>query len=244
VTGQIRAELLKIRSTRTTVGLVVGMVALVLLFVLLTSLLSHEVDLDSADDQRNLFGISSFASLFAALGGILVVTNEFRFGTIRPTFLVTPRRWQVLTAKLAASFLAGLVFAAIAEALDFGIGLLILSARGIPRELGGSGLTQLALGTLAAAGLWGVIGVGVGAVVRNQVGAVIGVLAWLFVVENLLFGLVPSVGRFTPGRAQDALTGMTTDHLLPAAAGGAVLIAWAAAAFAAGVAATESRDVN
>ena len=83
-----------------------------------------------------------------------------------------------------------------------------------------------------------------GAIVRNQVGAVIGLLAWVFVVENLLFGLVPSVGRFTPGRAQDALTGLTTDHLLPAAAGGAVLVAWSLGLLAAGLAATQARDVD
>ena len=79
---------------------------------------------------------------------------------------------------------------------------------------------------------------------RNQIGAVIGVLVWVFVVENLLFGFVPSVGRFTPGRAQDALTGMTADHLLPAAAGGAVLVAWSLGLLAAGLVATRARDVD
>ena len=39
--AQIRAELLKIRSTRTTLGLVLGMIALILLFTLLTGLLSN-----------------------------------------------------------------------------------------------------------------------------------------------------------------------------------------------------------
>ena len=39
--AQIRAELLKIRTTRTTVGLILGMIVLVQLFTLLTALLSH-----------------------------------------------------------------------------------------------------------------------------------------------------------------------------------------------------------
>ncbi len=38
--AQVRAELLKIRSTRTTIGLVVGMIALILLFSLLSGLLT------------------------------------------------------------------------------------------------------------------------------------------------------------------------------------------------------------
>lgn len=242
--GQTRSEFLKIRSTRTTIGLVVGLVALVLLFVLLTGFLSHTGSLMGPDDQRNFLGIGSFASIFAALAGILVVTSEYRFGTIRPTFVFTPRRWVVLTAKYVASMLAGIAFAVVGQGLALVIGLGILSGRGIHRTLGWGSVSQLGLGTVAAAALWGGIGVGLGAIVRNQIGAVIGVLVWVFVVENLLFGFVPSVGRFTPGRAQDALTGMSADHLLPAAAGGAVLLVWSLGLFAAGLAVTRARDVD
>jgi ABC-2 type transport system permease protein len=244
VIGQTRSEFLKIRSTRTTIGLVVGLVALVLLFVLLTGFLSHTGSLMGPDDQRNFLGIGSFASIFAALAGILVVTSEYRFGTIRPTFVFTPRRWVVLTAKYVASMLAGIAFAVVGQGLALVIGLGILSGRGIHRTLGWGSVSQLGLGTVAAAALWGGIGVGLGAIVRNQIGAVIGVLVWVFVVENLLFGFVPSVGRFTPGRAQDALTGMSADHLLPAAAGGAVLLVWSLGLFAAGLAVTRARDVD
>jgi hypothetical protein len=80
--------------------------------------------------------------------------------------------------------------------------------------------------------------------VRSQVGAVIVFLAWGFVVENLLFGLVPSVGRLTPVHAENALIGLTTPHLLSAAAGGAALIAWTALLAAAGLALTLRRDVS
>ena len=98
--GQIRSEFLKIRSTRTTIGLVVSLVALVLLFVLLTGLLAHTGSLSAPQDQRNFLGISSFASVFAALAGVLVVTSEYRFGTIRPTFVFTPRRGVVHVAAM------------------------------------------------------------------------------------------------------------------------------------------------
>jgi hypothetical protein len=92
--------------------------------------------------------------------------------------------------------------------------------------------------------LWGAIGVGLASILRNQIGAVIGLIAWSLPVENLLFGLVPSVGRFTPGRATDALMGMSDRHLLPAAAGGAVLVAWAVVLAAVGIFLTARRDVN
>jgi len=243
VIAQARAELLKIRSTRTTLGLALGLVAIVLLFVLLTALLSSIGDISQKENQRSLFGIGSFAGVFAALAGIMLVTGEFRFGTIRPTFLFTPRRSVVLTAKVIASILAGIVFAAIGEALSIGIGALILDERGISLALASHDYELLTLGTIAGSALWGGIGVGVGMIVRNQVGAIIGLLAWGFVVENLLFALVPSVGRLTPGEAQNGFMGLTDAHLLGPAAGGAVLLAWTACVCVAGAAITARRDV-
>ena len=242
--AQARAEFLKIRSTRTTLGLALGLVAIVLLFVLLTALLSSVSDISQKENQRSLFGIGSFAGVFAALAGIMLVTGEFRFGTIRPTFLFTPRRSVVLVAKVIASILAGIVFAAIGEALSVGIGVLILNERGISLALHGNDYELLTLGTIAGTALWGGIGVGVGMIVRNQVGAIIGLLAWGFVVENLLFALVPSVGRLTPGQAQNGFMGLTDKHLLGAAAGGAVLLVWTVCLCAAGAAITARRDVS
>jgi ABC-2 type transport system permease protein len=72
----------------------------------------------------------------------------------------------------------------------------------------------LVLGGLAGIALRGAFGVGLGAIVRNQVAAVIGLLAWDFVVNGPLFGLAPSVGRFMPTTAANALMGLKTTHLL------------------------------
>jgi ABC-2 type transport system permease protein len=244
VIAQTNAELLKLRSTRTTVGLVLGMLVLVVLFSLLAGLLTHADGLSTPENQRGLFGVGSLAGVFSALAGVLLVTGEFRFGTIRPTFLFTPRRSRVIGAKLAASVLAGLVFGVIGEGLAFAIGYVCLRARGIPLALHGGSLALLLLGTVAGVALFGGIGVGVASIVRNQIGTIVGLLAWGFVVENLLFAFVPSVGRLTPGQAQNALTGLTTDHLLSATAGGAVLVAWVAALALAGLALTARRDVG
>ena len=98
--------------------------------------------------------------------------------------------------------------------------------------------------TLAGVALWGAIGVGLGAIIHNQVGAVITLLAWGFVVDNLLFGFVPSVGRFAPAHAADALIGLTSKHLLPAAAGGAILLAWTIAFALIATALAARRDVT
>jgi ABC-type transport system involved in multi-copper enzyme maturation permease subunit len=244
MTAQVRAELLKIRSTRTTIGIVLGMIALILLFSLLSGLLTKAPNLTSTEDQRGLLGVGSLAGVFSALAGIMLVTSEYRFGTIRPTFLFTPRRSRVVGAKLAAGLLAGIVFGVVGEGLGFAIGYASITGRGLDYALNGGQTALLLLGTLAGVALWGALGVGIGMVVRNQVGAIIGLLAWGFVAENLLFAFVPSVGRFAPAHASDALIGLTTNRLLHATAGGLMLMAWTAALALIGVAIAARRDVN
>jgi ABC-2 type transport system permease protein len=243
VIAQLRAELLKVRSTRTTLGLVVGMIVLTLLIVLLSGLLSHPDGLSSKQDQLNVFATGGVSLIFSGLAGALLITSEYRYGTIRSTFLFTPRRSRVLSAKLMAGLLTGLVFGAVAVGLSLGIGSLILSARGIPSALDSGEIGLLVGGGLAGIALRGAFGVGLGAIVRNQVGAVIGLLAWDFVINGLLFGLAPSVGRFMPTTAADALMGLKTRHLLPPAAGGAVLLGWTLTLALAGLALTQRRDV-
>ena len=85
------------------------MIALTLLIVVLSGLLTHADGSARSEDQRNLFGNGGVALIFSALAGVLLVTSEYRYGTIRPTFLFTPRRSRVLSAKLTAGLLAGLV---------------------------------------------------------------------------------------------------------------------------------------
>jgi len=242
--AQIRAELLKIRSTRTTTGLILGMVALILLFTLLTGLLTHTSGLASKEDQRQLLSLGSTAGVFSALAGVLLVTSEYRYGTIRPTFLFNPARSHVLTAKVVVGALAGLAFGILGEAIGWAAGYAILDGRGITVVLTSSDVLLLTLGGLAGVALWGAIGAGVGAIIHNQVGAVITLLAWGLVVDNLLFGLVPSVGRFTPTRASDALMGLRVHHLVSPGAGAITLIAWAGALGVLGIALSVRQDIN
>jgi hypothetical protein len=242
--AQIRAELLKIRSTRTTVGLILAMIALILLFTLLSGLLTHPSGLASKEDQRQLLGVSSLAGVFSALAGVLLVTSEYRFGTIRPTILFNPVRSHLLAAKLVAGTLAGAAFGIIGEAIGWAVGYAILDERGISVVLGSGDILLLTLGGIAGAALWGAIGAGLGTIIHNQVGGIITLLAWGLVVDNLLFGLAPSVGRFTPTRASDALMGLRVDHLVSPGVGAITLIAWAGVLAALGIALSVRQDIN
>jgi ABC-2 type transport system permease protein len=220
------------------------MMALILIITLLTGLLSHPSGLSSREDQQDLLSLSRLTGVFSALAGVLLVTSEYRFGTIRPTILFNPARSHVLAAKVLAGALAGIAFGVLGEAIGWAIGYAILDGRGITVVLGSGDILLLTLGGLAGVALWGAIGAGLGAIIHNQVGGVITLLAWGLVVDNLLFGLVPSVGRFMPDRASDALMGLKVHHLLSPGAGAVILIAWAAALAAAGIALTAQRDIS
>jgi len=242
--AQVRAELLKIRSTRTTIGLILGMIVLVLLFTLLTGLLTHPSGLASREDQRQLLSLGSLAAVFSALAGVLLVTSEYRYGTIRPTILFNPERSHVFAAKVVAGALAGVTFGVLSEAIGWAIGYAILDGRGISVVLSSGDILLLTLGGLAGAALWGAIGAALGTIIHSQVGGVITLFAWALVVDDLLFGLVPSVGRFTPTRAQDALMGLRVQHLVSPGVGAITLIAWAGALSLIGIALSVPQDIN
>ena len=140
--------------------------------------------------------------------------------------------------------MAGIAFGVLGEAIGWAIGYAILDGRGITVVLSSSDILLLTLGGLAGVALWGAIGAGLGAIIHNQVGGVITLLAWGLVVDNLLFGLVPSVGRFTPTRASDALMGLRVHHLVSPGAGAITLIAWAGALGVLGIALSVRQDIN
>jgi len=247
VKAQLHAELLKLRSTRTGPGLFAAMTGLVLLAVLLHSLLPAEA-LGSRNNQLTVFGRGEFlGALFGALLGALSVTTEVRHGTIRPTFLVTPRRGRVVWAKVAASVLAGAGFGLVAGSVAVAAGVAALGARGIDVRLDVREYALLVAGSAAAAALWAAIGVGVGALVRHQVPAVVGICAWLLFVEGLLVGDLAGLGdvfKFLPGSAAAAISGQEPGTLLAPAVGLVLLAVYAAAAAMAGVFATRHRDVG
>lgn len=240
--GQLRAELLKQRSTQTVLYLVLGMVGLVALAVALHVLALGADQLATRADQLAVFQVGTRAGmLFAGLAGVVAFTAEIRYGTIRPTFLVTPRRGPVMGAKLAVSALVGVVFGLLAEALMVAAAVVAFAARGLPIELIARDYLQLLTGGAAAAALWAALGVGIGALVRHQVGAVVGLCVWMFVVESTSEGFVPGAARFMPGGLGLAVAGNSDE--LSAAAGMSLLALYAATASAAGWLATRSRDL-
>ncbi|MGH2671992.1 MAG: ABC transporter permease, partial [Actinomycetota bacterium] len=150
-----RAELLKQRSTRTGLGLFAAMLGLVLLAVLLHSFGLPAEDLAGIRLQLMVLGRGEFLGvLFAALLGAMSITSEIRHGTIRPTFLVAPRRGRVVAAKVWVSALAGTGFGLVAGAVAAVAGTAALRARGIDMQLERGDYVLLVVGSAAAAALW------------------------------------------------------------------------------------------
>jgi ABC-2 type transport system permease protein len=242
--NQLRAEMLKIRSTRTTTGLLLGLITLALLFTILTCTLSPMSQLRTVQDQTSVLSFGSIAGVFAALAGVMLFTSEYRFGTIRPTSLFNPNRNRLFTSKIVAGVLSGLVFGVIGEGLVFSIGMAIFKIRGVDIVMSGANMTELVVGAVVGTALWGAIGVALGAIVPNQVGAVISLLAWGFVVENLVFGFLPKIGRFLPVHAADSIMGPIENKLLPGNAGIVVVVGWALVLAIIGMSLLRRRDVS
>lgn len=236
MTGLIRSELLKQRTTRTTVLVAASMAGLLVLIILLHVLSLKTAALATRDGQLKVAGWGTgIGTLFAAILGAVTITAEFRHGTIRPTLLVTPKRGRIVAAKLLASVLAGLAAGVLAEGVATGLEAAGLAGRGIPVSLTGGDIARLLGGGAVGAGLFAAIGVGIGAAARNQVATIIGLCLWSLLIETILIGNVPSAGKYAPGAAAGAIAGAvqnTDPSQLVGFALGVLLLAGYALAFA------------
>ena len=241
---QFRSELLKLRTTRTMLMLLAAATGLTLLGVLVEGISPSVAELAQENTQRTVFSAAGSGSVFlASLAGLLAVTTEFRYGTIRTTLFIEPRRRVVLGAKSGAAALAGVLIGVICVSVAFGGGLAVLAARDVDVALTGTHTFTLVAGPIAGAALGALLGVAVGALIRNQAGAIVALAAYALIVDALLFSAIPSIGRFLPGKAGDALTGLPTEHLLTPAGGGAVLAAWTLAFIAAATVRNDRSDI-
>lgn len=228
-------------------GLFAGMIALVLLAVLVHVFGLGEERLRETRVQLIVLGRGEFLGvLFAALVGAISITAELRHGTIRPTFLFSPVRGRVVWAKVLVSVGIGAGFGLVAGAIAVAVGMAALRSRGFDVLLDGGDLTLLVAGASVGAALWAAIGVGIGAILRNQVPTLIVICAWLLFVEGLLAGDaggLGDVGRLLPGSAAAAISGQDPGTLLTPEIGLALLTVYAIALALGGVVVTSRRDV-
>src|SRR6266545_4534170 len=158
-------------------------------------------------------------------------SGEFRHRTATATYLGIPARARVLVAKAIAAALFGLLFGLVGATVASGVGLAFVAASGYEVTVAGATIARYAAGAVLGTGLLAAVGVGVGSLVRAQVGAVVTVFVWGFVVEELLAGQFDGLAPYLPFTAATTMAGATlgggVDPLPFAAA--AALVAGAAA---------------
>ncbi|MFV0319719.1 MAG: ABC transporter permease [Microbacterium sp.] len=175
---------------------------------------------------------ASIGYVFPLLIGTLMVTTEFRHKTLTPTFLATPRRGTVLWAKVIIGIVVGALFAVLSLIATVGPGAAFLAGFGIETGLGSSD-TWAMFGRIGLALiLWTIVGLGVGSLVRNQVAAIVIVLAFTQFIEpvarvaaNFVDGL-GGVTNYLPGAASDALVGFSIFSTVGGTGGAATPVEW------------------
>jgi hypothetical protein len=152
-------------------------------------------------------GLEGF--VFALLLGALIITTEFRHKTVTTTFLVTPKRTTFVVVKLLIAAILGVVLAVVEL-------ITALVAGGIWTVASGGSFTSLlhqvpavAPGLLLVFALMGMLGVGVGSLLTNQVAALVVCLGWFLIVENIISGIWSWTTRWLPSGAAAAASSVS-----------------------------------
>jgi hypothetical protein len=251
----VRAEWTKLVTTRVWLGLLLGACAMAGGFAALFTGFAGQTGnngqslpaVGTTAYEQAAFGVSARATVLLLILGIIGMTQEYRHRTATPTFLVSPHRGRVVVAKLIAYALAAVPIGLLVVSTDVLVVEIYAGARGAAPSLSGDNLGVLA-GAWAALVIYAVIGVGVGALLRNQVGAIVGALVYLFVVEGIVFRAIPAIApvlKWLPGGALDAMTATLNDtDLLEPWQGGLLLLGYGVVAAVAGTLFAVRRDIT
>lgn len=206
----LRAELLKIRTTNAWWIFALCFLPLLAVSLMINTLIASTLgenqpgteglSPERADMARattgeafhaaNLYTSGQyFGLLFVMLLGIVVVTGEFHHQTATATFLTTPRRELVVLAKLVAAALGGALLWAVTTLIALPVGVLALKAQDAPSHLGDPAILRAIGLNLLAYLLWGMFGVGIGVLIRSQIGATVTAAALYLVGTQVAQGV-------------------------------------------------------
>jgi len=180
----------------------------------------------------NVFSVLGNSRLLALVLGVLIITGEYRHRTATPVFLAEPRRGRVVTAKLGIGFLGGIALGGLSMLAGLVLGLVLVALK-VHSCLTFSGVQQgmaqaacrahngvyfvanthdmwhqwsrIAPGIVLGTGLFVIYGVGLGALLKNQVVAIVTGLGFTLVVESIIGAIWPTIGEYLPGQAATAL---------------------------------------
>lgn len=253
MTSLVRAEWTKLFSTRVWIGLVLGACVMAGGFAaLFTGLAGVEQNgqpglpaVGTPEYEQLVLATGANASVLLLILGIIGMTQEYRHKTAVPTFLTTPHRGRVVGAKLLAYGLVALPFALLVLGANLLVVMIYAGARGNTPSLTGDNLRVVASAGLVIV-IFTIIGVGVGALLRNQVGAIVGALVYLYVIEPIVasIGAIQGAYKWLPGGAVQAITtDFEAPDLLEPWQGGLLLLGYGLVAAALGTFLAVRRDI-
>lgn len=247
----LASELLKLRTTRVPYVL---LALTTLASGLVTAALVGAGEADPHQDDRALALAqgAGFWSTLATVLGILVVTNEYRHGTIMTTFLAEPRRVRVLASKLVTALVGGAVLGigAVVATAAVATPWLAVTDQSLPLEgqsVEAAGRVVLAFALSAA------LGAAVGAIIQNQVGTIIAVFVWFLIIESIIgvvsalllgdFGEADPITPYLPGSALGGVVGgQGADFMLDGGWAALLALGYVAGLSALGAVSMTSRD--
>jgi ABC-2 type transport system permease protein len=194
--------------------------------------------------------------IFALILGAVIVTSEFANQTAAVTFVTIPRRTTVIRAKVAAAACCGALFWLVGTVIAAVTTPLFLYSQHVSTSLAGWTVARAVLLNLLAFVAWGVFGLGLGAVLRNQMAAVLAaiiVYAGSYgaeIVFTLLYNLFHQgwlLGAPVIAPALASAVMIMSGQAFPDAPagwlGGVIMIGYTVALVAGGIALTKRRDV-
>jgi ABC-2 type transport system permease protein len=205
----IRVELLKLSTIRTTYGLALAGAGITALFASLeASGAGHRVaKISTAAGQSMVSTATGVAMVLAAVLGVIAASGEYRHTTATLTYLATPNRNRVLTAKSIATAIIGFGYGILAGLVATGTALVFVAKHQDHLSLGAGTLAIHILGAGLGAALLAALGVAIGSLIRGQVAGIVGVLVWCMVLESILGGGITAIRPYLPYTAASTLGG-------------------------------------
>ncbi|MFC1443592.1 ABC transporter permease [Streptacidiphilus sp. N1-10] len=234
----LRGELIKTVTTRTVLGFAVGGVAFAVLNVLVIAVWSGRLDKIPEKEEA-----LSALPVLLLLWGLVGTAGEYRHRTAAPAALVGRRdRGVVLSARIAAYALTGLLLGTLTTMVSLGLGLPLLGHQPGP-DLTSGDVGAVVAGDLVAFVLSAILGAALGALIRSPVLGVVVLLIVNFAVVPALSDVWESGINLTPFGAAGILSRMTHDTTLSVASAGWVLAAWTLAITLLAVVVERRRDL-
>ncbi len=249
-TRLVSAEWFKFRTVRTNIIALGGAAAAAIGFgALFSSLAGSGTGPDNLSQNALSLSLGGFnlSQIIIAILGVALVAGEYQTGLIRTWFGAAPKRLSVLAAKTTVYGALVFIVALAAAVLAFTAGQALLPADFVALSLTSDGVIQALLGTAFYAATIGMIGVGLGFLLRSTAAGA-GAVITMLMIAPLMVGLLPAsisdpLGKVLPSNAATAVQGVESNsELLTTGWGVAVLVAWVIAIVGAAAISLTRRD--